>query len=74
MYVSMYVNVQLLDVSSEGGRGEGDVSCPKREDTDGGELYRLQPWKQPWFCLGRVVEGGNLEKGINRPTIYTLPG
>lgn len=23
--------------------------------------------------LGSVVEGGNLEKGINRPTIYTLP-
>lgn len=57
MYVSMYVNVQLLDVSSEGGRGEGDVSCPKREDTDGGELYRLQPWEQPWVLSRKSCRG-----------------
>lgn len=70
MYVSMYVNVQLLDVSSEGG-----MSAVQKEKIPMEEsciVFNLG--NSRGFCLGRVVEGGNLEKGINRPTIYTLPG
>lgn len=53
--------------------GHGHVNCLKEKIPMEARSIFFKLESNCGVCLGRVVEGGNLGKGINRPTIYTLP-